>query len=245
MLFLILSSADMDFFGQELQWRTYIIEESLPTTRCIELVGKKKFTAAVLDLELETYIVYVESVSSIVLSNSSPLYVHPFRRFQIAGLIAEKTLTKIFAKYSDFANIFFPDLVSKLSQYTRINDHAIKLVNGQQPLYGPIYSLNLIDLKILKAYIQINLANRFIRPLKSPAGTLILFNQKSDDFLRLYVDNQGLNNLIIKNRFPLLLIGESLDRLRRARQFTQLDLINAYYQIRIRKGDKQKTPFRT
>ena len=50
---------------------------------------------------------------------------------------------------------------------------------------------------------------------------------------------------MIKNCYPLPLIGESLDCLGHVKYFTQLDLTNAYYQMRIRKGDKWKTAFQT
>ena len=88
-----------------------------------------------------------------------------------------------------------------------------------------------------------NLANRFIKPSKSPGSTLILFDQKSDGFLQLFVDYRDLNNLTIKNRYLLPLIGELLDRLIRAKQFTQLDLTNAYHQMRIREQNEWKTTF--
>ena len=101
-----------------------------------------------------------------------------------------------------------------------------------------------MELEILKAYIKTNLSNSFIKPFKSSAGTLILFDRKSNGFLRLCVNYRGLNNLIIKNRYQLPLIGELLDRLWRVRQFTQLDLTNAYHQMRIRKEDEWKTGFR-
>ena len=91
---------------------------------------------------------------------------------------------------------------------------------------------------MLKTYIEINLANGFIKPSKSPAGAPILFIRKKDDSLRLCVDYRGLNNLTIKNRYLLSLIGESLDRLGRAKRFTQLDLTNAYHQMQIREGDE-------
>ena len=102
-----------------------------------------------------------------------------------------------------------------------------------------------MELETLKAYIETNLANRFIKPSKSPTGARILFDRKSDGSLRLCVNYQGLNNLTIINRYPLQLIGESLDRLRRAKQFTQLNFISAYYRMRIRKEDEWKTAFRT
>ena len=84
-------------------------------------------------------------------------------------------------------------------------------------------------LKTLKAYIKTNLANGFIRSSKSPTGAPILFDQKSNNSLRLYVNYRGLNNLTIKNWYSFLLIGESLDRLGRARRFIQLKLTNVYH----------------
>ena len=215
----------------------------LPTTRRVELVGKKEFAAAALDPEHETYVVHVASLSSAPLVAS--LDVHPSRRPQISGLIVEEAPTKVPAKYSDFANVFSSDLASELPEYTGINDHAIELVEGQQPPYRPIYSLRPMELETLKAYIETNLANGFIQLSKSPAGVPILIDQKSDGFLQLCIDYRGLNNLTIKNRYLLPLIGESLDRLRRAKQFTQLNLTSAYYCMRIRKGDEWKTAFRT
>ena len=59
------------------------------------------------------------------------------------------------------------------------------------------------------------------------------------------MDYRGLNNITIKNLYPLPLIRESLDRLGQVRQFTQLDLINAYLWMRIHEGDKWKTAFQT
>ena len=235
MLFLTLSGANVDFLGRELRWRTYSTKEALATTRRVELVGKKEFVAAALDPEHETYVVHVASLSSTPLAF---LDVHPSRRPQVSGLIAVKASTKISAKYSDFADVFSPDLAFELPEHIGINDHAIELVNGQQPSYGPIYSLEPVELETLKAYIETNLANGFIRPSKSPAGAPILFDRKSDGSFRLCINYRGLNNLTIKNWYPLPLIGESLDRLGRAKRFTQLDFTNAYHRMRIRKGDE-------
>ena len=201
MLFLTLSDADVDFLGRKLRWRTYTTKEALPTTRRVELVGKKKFVAVALDPEYETYVVYVGSISSDALPSSSPLGVHPSCRSQISGLIAEEASTKIPAKYSNFTDVFSTDLASELPKHTGINDHAIELVDGcQQPPYGPIYSLKPVELETLKTYINTNPANGFIRLSKSPARASILFDWKSDSSLRLCVNHRGLNNLMIKNR---------------------------------------------
>ena len=102
-----------------------------------------------------------------------------------------------------------------------------------------------MELETLKAYIKTNLANGFIRLSKSPTNAPILYDRKLDGSLQLCVDYQGPNNLTIKNWYPLPLIGESLDKLGRARRFTQLDLTNAYHRMRICEGDEWKTAFRT
>ena len=119
-----------------------------------------------------------------------------------------------------------------------MNQHAIILEEGKQSPFRFIYSLGQVELKTLKTYIQTNLANSFIRPSKSPTGASILFDRKPDASLRLCVDYWGFNNITIKNRYLLPLIGESLDQLGQAKQFIQLDLTNAYHQMRIREGDE-------
>ena len=212
----------------------------LPTTRRVELVGKKEFAAIALNPELETYVVHVASLSSTPLTffRSTPLEVHFSRKPQISGLITKKAPTKVTAKYSDFADFFSPDLVTELPKHTEINTHAIDLEEGNQSPYGPIYKLGPVELKTLKTYIETNLANGFIRPSKSPAGASILFDKKPDGNLCLCVNYRGLYNITIKNWYILLLVGESLNCLGHAKQFTLLDQTSTYHQMRIKEGDK-------
>ena len=126
-----------------------------------------------------------------------------------------------------------------------MNEHAIKLEEDKQPSFGPIYNLGSMGVKTLKTYIETNLANGFIRPSKSSAGALILFDWKPDGSFHLCVEYQGFNNISIKKQYPLPLIGKLLDWLGWAKRFTQLDLTNAYHWIRICEGDKWKTAFQT
>ncbi len=121
----------------------------------------------------------------------------------------------------------------ELSENTSLNEHVIELVEEKQPPYGPIYALSPVELETLKTYIKTHLKTGFIRPSKSPTGAPILFDKKSNSSLHLCVDHRGLKNLTIKNRYLLLLIGEALDRLGRAKRFTQLDLTSAYHRMKI------------
>ena len=142
------------------------------------------------------------------------------------------------AEYSNYSNIFSAKNTAKLPKNTGMNEHAIKLEEGKQSPFSPIYRLGPVVLETLKTYIEINLASGFIQSSKSPAKALILFNRKPNGSFHLCVDYENLNNITIKNQYPLLLIGKSLDWLGQARRFIQLDLTNAYYWMRICKSDE-------
>ena len=137
------------------------------TTKRVKLIGKKKFTTIALDPEKETFVVHIMSISiaffSFILLDA---FFSPFHRSKIVILIANEAFIKVFAKYAKFIDVFFPNLAFKLPKHIGINNDTIKLVNSQQPPYGLIYSLEPIELEILKAYIETNLANRFIRLFK-------------------------------------------------------------------------------
>ena len=134
-----------------------------------------------LDENIEVFIVYISS-----LSLKSKITIYLSKKAQIALLLAKKIT--VLAKYLDFANVFFKELTKMLLEYTKINEHIIKLVDGKQLFYRSIYSLELIELKILKTYIKSNLANNLICFSKFPAGTTILFVREFDSNLRLCVD---------------------------------------------------------
>ena len=125
--------------------------------------------------------------------------MHPSKMAQIAHLKADETLTKVPSKYADFADVFSLKLAVELPKYMGIKDHAIKLVDNWQLLYGFIYSLSPMELETLKTYIENNLPKSFIRPSKSPAEAFIFFDKKPNGNLRLYIDYQSFNNLTIKN----------------------------------------------
>ena len=100
-------------------------------------------------------------------------------------------------------------------------------------------------MEILREYLKNALAKGWIRPSKSPSGAPILFVPKKDGSMRLCVDYRGLNRITIKNRYPLPLISEMLDRLGHSKIFSKLDLRDAYHRLRIKEGDEWKTAFKT
>ncbi len=63
MPFLTISNADIDFQAQDLEWRSYITRNVFLTTRQVELIEKKKFTAATLDPEYKVFIVDIAAIN--------------------------------------------------------------------------------------------------------------------------------------------------------------------------------------
>ena len=156
-------------------------------------------------------------------------------KVQITFLIAKKVTISI--KYPDYANIFIKKNKELLKQID-INEQAIILNDGKNILYELIYSLGPIEIEILKTCIKTNLANNFIWPLKFLSGTAIFFIKKPDSSFCFCIHYLGLNILIIKNVYFLLLIGEFLDQLSQAKHFIYLNLTNAYHRIKIKESTK-------
>lgn len=68
---------------------------------------------------------------------------------------------------------------------------------------------------------------------------------KKDGIIRLCVDYRSLNELTIKNKFPLPMIEDLFDQLNAANVFSKIDLRSGYYQLKIRPEDIPKTAFMT
>ena len=72
-----------------------------------------------------------------------------------------------------------------------------------------------------------------------------MFAKKADGNLRLCVDYRKLNQMKIKNKYPLPRIDELFDQLGGSKFFSKIDLRSGYHQLRIREEDIPKTAFRT
>ncbi|KAI3356743.1 hypothetical protein L3Q82_003424 [Scortum barcoo] len=88
-----------------------------------------------------------------------------------------------------------------------------------------------------------SLAAGLIRPSSSPLGAGFFFVEKKDKTLRPCIDFRGLNDITIKNKYPLPLIDPAFEPFHQATIFSKLDLRNAYHLVRIREGDEWKTAF--
>lgn len=116
----------------------------------------------------------------------------------MATLIADTAYIFISIQFFDFVSVFFLKLDTKLSKYTKINNHTMILINEQKPSSKLIYSLALIKLKNIKTNIKTNLIHSFIKPSKFLANTFIFFDKKLVKSFKFCVNHQKINNFTIK-----------------------------------------------
>jgi hypothetical protein len=129
---------------------------------------------------------------------------------------------------------------------SRLDDHAIKLKPGAPAkLDCKIYRQTEKELVALKEYIDKSLAKGYIEETNSPYASPLFFRAKNDGKLRPIVDYRALNNLTVRNVYPLPLIGSIINHLQGKSLFTKLDLRWGFNNIQIKESDQWKAAFKT
>ena len=177
--FLIFGIADIQLAEKKFVWRIYIAAKALPTIKKVEIIRRKKFAIAALNVDSKIFIIHIATIVEFTI-----MLIYFFYKTPVALL----KRTKISIKYSNISNFFYSDFSLKLLKQKRINNYSINLLDDQQLVYSLICSLEPVEQKTLKTYIDINLASSLIRFFKFFASTLILFVMRKYGSLCLYID---------------------------------------------------------
>ncbi|KAH0643768.1 hypothetical protein KY289_034742 [Solanum tuberosum] len=136
-------------------------------------------------------------------------------------------------------------LVTFLVPPEREIEFGIDLLPNTQPILIPPYRMAPAELKELKEQLKDLLDKGFIRPSISPWGAPVLFVKKKDGSFRMCIDYRQLNNVTIKNKYPIPKIDDLFDQLQGASYFSKIDLRSGYHQLRVRDSVILKITFRT
>src|SRR5258705_10938928 len=101
-----------------------------------------------------------------------------------------------------------------------------------------MFPLSPAEQKELDDFLWENLANGHICPSKSPMGAPVFFVKKKDGSLHLMQDYQKLNEIMVKNSYPLPLVSDVLTHLFIAEFFTVLDLRPGFNTVQIKEGNR-------
>jgi hypothetical protein len=124
-------------------------------------------------------------------------------------------------------------------------EFPIELLPGTAPISKRHYRMDVKDLVELKKQIEELLEKCFILPSSSPWGAPVLFVSKKDGSRRMCVDYRILNEVTIKNKYPLPQIEDLFDQMKGAKIFSKIDLRSGYHQLKIQADDVPKTAFTT
>jgi hypothetical protein len=112
-------------------------------------------------------------------------------------------------------------------------EFVIELKPGTSPIYKTPYRMATPELAELKECIKELLEKGFIRPSSSPWRAPLIFIPKKDGTQRLCVDYHALNEVTVKNKYPLLRSDDLFDQLCGACVFSKIDLRSGYHQLKI------------
>ena len=161
------------------------------------------------------------------------LLPHPSMDIRASSTISQR-LAEAFQTNSEVLSLIpdylkeFTSVFSKPSFDTlpepREWDHAVELIPGTKPSGCKIYALSPAEQKELDIFLKENLETGQIHPSKSLILSPVFFIKKKDGSLRLVQDYRALNAITVKNKYPLPLISELINKLQGAKYFTKLDI---------------------
>jgi hypothetical protein len=112
-------------------------------------------------------------------------------------------------------------------------EFAIELIPGTITISKRAYRVSGPELVELKKQIDELLEKGYIRPSTSPWAAPVLFVEKKDGTKRMCIDYRSLNEVTVKNKYPLPQIEDLFDQLRGASVFSKIDLRLGYHHLRI------------
>jgi hypothetical protein len=142
---------------------------------------------------------------------------------------------------SEFPDVFSEELPGMPPNHD--TEFVIELMPGTTPIYKSPYRMATPELAEFKEHIKVLLEKGFIHPSWSPRGGPMIFVLKKDGTQRLCMDYHTLNEVTVKNNYPLPKIDDLFNQLCGACVFSKIDRRSGYHKQKIWECDIPKTAF--
>jgi transposase InsO family protein len=167
-----------------------------------------------------------------------------FEKSDRPPLSREEVMARLPEEYHEHYRVALPQDADLLPPH-RSYDHKVELIPGNEPPHSRARPLSPLELRVVKRWLDDNLRKGFIRPSSGGASSPLLIARKPGGGVRICVDYRGVNNVTLKNRYPIPLIRETLDAVCKAKWFSKVDVIAAFNRVRIAEGHEWLTAFVT
>lgn len=119
------------------------------------------------------------------------------------------------------------------------------ILSDDTPIYRKPRRLPQIERNEVDRQVNQWLKDGIVRPSHSDFASQVLLTPKKDGTKRLCVDYRLLNKNIIRDRYPLPLIEDQLDKLQKGKIFSTLDFTNGYFHVSVKEESRKYTAFVT
>ena len=156
----------------------------------------------------------------------------------IEGLDERQRLQTILWKYGKLFDLRQPSVVNDMV-------HEAIETGTHPPIYTPPYRVSYRDEQVQRDEISKLLRQGVIEESASPWSSPIVLVRKKDGSVRFCVDFRKLNNVTVKDAFPIPRIDDMFDHLSEAQYYTTIDFKSGYFQVALDPKDRPKTAFST
>ena len=150
----------------------------------------------------------------------------------------QQQINQLIEEYKDLFDISGPGRANAVQ-------HEINTGNSPPIALKPYYRRSPLEREFMKEEIDRMLKQNIITPSDSPWSAPVVIAKKKDGKFRFCINYRQLNQITIKDSYPLPRIDDLLDAFGKAKYFTTLDLTCGYWHVEVKPEDRNKTAFTT
>ena len=119
------------------------------------------------------------------------------------------------------------------------------LLKDDEPVYHSPRRLPFTERTIVDTQVEEWIKDGVVEPCNSEYASQVIVTRKKCGTPRICIDYRKINKKVVKDRFPLPLIEDQLDKLQDAKLFTTIDLKNGFFHVAVEKSSRKYTAFVT
>ena len=164
-------------------------------------------------------------------------------KFDINPNLDDSQRSRLQSLLEEFSDCFAEN--PKKPTATSTGTHIIETVQGARPHKAKRYRMSPQQEEETNRQAEEMLRNGIIRPSNSPWAHNVILVKKRDGSTQFVIDYRPINEVTIKDSYPMPNIREIVDKMKGSKYFCKMDMASAYWSVPIKEEDREKTAFMT